>query len=35
MTVREMKHISQYSPDKTMYDRMTLYRECCLPIYTK
>jgi len=28
-TVREMMYTSQHCCDKTMVDRMALYRECC------
>ena len=34
-TVREMKHVSQHCCDKTMDDKMVLYRECCFPNCTK
>jgi len=31
-TVREMMYTSQHCCDKTMVDRMALYRECCFPV---
>jgi len=34
-TVREMKCTSQHCWDKTMDDKMALYRECCFPNYIK
>jgi len=34
-TVREMKYASQHCCDKTMDDKMALYRECCFPNCTK
>ena len=30
-SAREMKHTSQHCFDKTMDDKMALYRKCCLP----
>jgi len=30
-TAREMKHTSQHCCDKTMGDKMALYREGCFP----
>ena len=35
VTVREMKYTSQSCSDKTMDDKMALYRECCFPDCTK
>jgi len=34
-TAREMKYTSQHSCDKTMDDKMALYRECCFRNCTK
>jgi len=34
-TVREMKYTSQHCCDKTMDDKMALYRVCCFPNCTK
>jgi len=34
-TAREMKHTSQYWCDKTMDGKMALFRERCLPNWTK
>jgi len=34
-SVGEMKHTSQHCCDKTMDDKMALYRECCFPNCTK
>ena len=34
-TVRELKYASQHCSDKTMDDKMALYRECCFPNCTK
>ena len=34
-TLREMKYTSQHFRDKTMDDKMALYRECCFPNCTQ